>query len=321
LEISYSVFNELLFYSILLDQFNTHNLELYPEIGNNLSSDIKIKYQKTEIYIEIGCLGRSLPSTKIENILKECAVYFGKQYSNGNIKIEVNSSKFPLTKEGHINVKKTIEVICNELDRLNIYSLKPCNNYINIEHLVEYLLNEELYKPLIGELSFYPTLNELLTLETFNEWLNNNKRNIIKGFEIITTIYLNELDHIFIQLHTEYYTPSELSNIIHGAYINHIIRHIDGQLYQIVKNYPNIIAIHTDDLNMFIMGKKFIIDNSIILKLKNHMHNIKNDYLSGILLYEYSSAKSLFIKNPMYESNFIVVKEMLEKIGVNIIIA
>ena len=320
LERSYSPFNELLFYSILLDQFGKKNVELYPDIGNNLSSDIKISYSNEQIYIEIGCLQKSLPSIKIENILNKCAEYFGKKYSKGHIKIEVDSSKFPIDDKGNIDETKSIKKICNELDRLNIYNLKPFNKYINVENLVSYLRNEKLFKPLIGELYFFPTLNEILKIEFVKNWIENNKNNIINGFDIITTVYLFELDHIYIEFHTEYSSPSKSAILIHYSFINHVKRHLEGQLYQIIKGYPNIIAIETEYLNMFIIGNEFIIDRSLIINITDYLKSIEIFNLSGILLYNNDTSKSIFIKNPTYKSKFMTINEVLNKIGIKIII-
>lgn len=320
LESSNSPFNELLFYSILLDQFGINNVELYPDIGNNLSSDVKISYKNEQIYIEIGCLQKSLPSIKIEKILNKCAEYFGKKCSKGHIKFEVDSSKFPIDDEGNIDEIKSIKKICNELDRLNIYSLKPFNKYINIENLVSYLRNEELFKPLIGELHFFPTLNEILKIEFFKNWIENNKINIINGFDIITTVYLFELDHVYIEFHTEYYSPSKSANLIHYSFISHIKRHLKGQLYQIKKDHPNIIAIETGYLNMFIIGNEVLIDRSLIIEIKNYLKNKNVFDLSGILLYSNDTDKSMFIKNPTYKRKFITINEVLNKVGIKIII-
>lgn len=307
---SYSPFNELIFYSLLIDKFDVNKVELYPEIRDGLSSDIKISCKDENIYIEIGSLNKSLPSLKIEHILNECVEYFGKKYKLGHVRFEVDSANFPLDLNDNIDVEQSINAICKELDRLNLYDLKPFNDLIILNDLITYLKNEELFKQSVEQI--FPFLYKVISLESVKNWLEKNKKELKEGFEIITTLTTHTMDHTYIEFHTEYQTPSKSAPLIHSSYINHIIRHIEEQLYQIYEGKTNIIAIHTNHLNMFIIGDVFIINYALITEMKKYIQTKNIQSLAGILLYEYNTGESIYISN-MNNSN---VEKILYKLGV-----
>jgi hypothetical protein len=301
----------------LLMNDNIKEIEFYPIIKKDISSDIRIMVNTTEIYIEIGSLGKNLPTRMIENMLNKSAEYFGRKYlkQNGHIKFEIDTANLIRDSEGRLKIDDSVSLLCEEMDRLNIYSLIPFNNYLYLKDVLDYLGNEELFKPIIQETNLFPSLKDVIKYNNIQIWLDENKKGLLKGFKLITTFYMNVLDHIFVEIHTEYQTPSKASVLIRKSFINHLKRHITEQSYQIKKNTPNIIAINAEYLNMFILGSKYIHDASLVNEIRRFLIEKNMVHLSGILLYD-DYGKILFIQNQIALEQSKLKKNILYKIGI-----
>jgi len=321
---SSSPYNELLFYSLLDKMFLKKQLELYPKLDEgNKKSDIKLSYNNYKLFIEVGTLNETIPTKKIKKILNNVSKYFGDKIQNGSFHFEIDSSKLKLDANENIDIEKSCKRIKKEIDLLNIVDLRNTNVAIDVHDLIEYAQNESIYKDLIfEEYHLLPSIGDAFKNKTVLSWYEKNKLNfsdvkIINYFNCIE----NKLDKTFIEFHTEYMFPSKTAQLIHSSVINHIMRHIEEQSYQIKVDALNLIAIQVETLSLFIIGKRYVFHDDIIYKLKKYLSQSKFVDLLGVLLYDINNSKSMFItSNIQSEEKKEILNKFLSNFGVQIIV-
>src|SRR5450759_1365516 len=108
-----SVCVELKIAKHLVDLLGIENIKLYPKLsGGDKSSDILVKVNDKNIYIEVGNLDDSMPEKKIQKILQDVAKDIGRNLEELNITclllIKIDTSELVLDNKGYIDTKKSV---------------------------------------------------------------------------------------------------------------------------------------------------------------------------------------------------------------------
>jgi len=255
-----SVCVELKIAKHLVDLLGIENIKLYPKLsGGDKSSDILVKVNDKNIYIEVGNLDDSMPEKKIQKILQDVAKDIGRNLEELNITclllIKIDTSELVLDNKGYIDTKKSILKLITEF-----------------EYIQKYIQSNESIEIDIDK----------------NELMKN-------GNNLITFIKATKNSPLFVTIQTEASYPSKAACLEQESFVNHILRNINRQLKeeQIEQNKPNIIFIQGYNWTVFVMDEP----KPIIDKIKTFFKKCPEKYLSGIAVVGTDFSNIMYINN------------------------
>lgn len=256
---SVSVCTELLTSDYLADRLGKDKIELYPKLQGGGKSDILVKVNDKNIYIEVGNLDDSMPEKKIQKILQDVAEGIGRKLEQLNITclllIKIDTSELVLDNNGNIDTGNSTLKLISEF-----------------EYIQKYL-----------------QFNESIEIDIDKNELMKNGNKIIKFIEATKNSTL------FVTIQTEASYPSKAASLEQKSFVNHILRNIKRQLEeeQIEPNEPNIIFIQGYNWTVFVMDEL----KPIINKIKTFFNECPEKYLSGIAVVGTDFRNIMYINN------------------------
>lgn len=315
---SLSAYSELVIAKRLADKFGKDKVEIYPRLSTGKFSDILVKLETKNVYLEVGNLGESLPEKKIQEIVDEAAKYLGEKLKNPcYFRVTIDTAELVFDQNGYIDVKESIRKIISEIDRLCLYKLAGFEGSIKLRDIAFVLSKVELLKKV--NLIDHTTKKYLKLIEKphVKQWVNSCREQIVQGSKLICSIKCYKLGAILVEVHTNFFYPSSAAEAELNSIINHVVRHIKGQLEeeQLQPNSPNIIVIQSGKLDIFYLMFGFPPINQLYKKIKKFFHNRREKNLSGIILFSTDFDKLIFIANDQAGKKSKLTKNEVEKLG------
>lgn len=91
--------------------------------------------------------------------------------------------------------------------------------------------------------------------------------------------------------------PSKAAMAEMDSFLNHVTRHINGQLAQLQPGSPNIIVVQGFNWVMFGLGDDFEDVEPLHTKIQAYLEKKKLPHLSGIAFFSEDFSKSMFVPN------------------------
>jgi len=312
---SLSVYSELVIAKRLADKFGKDKVEIYPRLSTGKISDILVKLEAKNVYLEVGNLGESLPEKKIQEIVDEAAKYLGKKLKNScYFRVTIDTAELVFDQNGYIDVKESIKKIISEIDRLCLHKLAGFEGSIRLRDIAFVLSKVGLLKT-IGFID-HTTEKYLKLIEKpyVKQWVNSCREQIVRGSKLICSIMCYKLGTLLVEVHTKFFYPSPATEAELNSIINHVTRHIKNQLKQLQPNSPNIIVIQSSKLFSF----DFIAVSpsiNLLLKIKEFFNQLREESLSGIILFSSDFDRSVFVANGQASEMSKLSKNEVEMLG------
>jgi hypothetical protein len=124
------VIEEILAMYVLARTFGKENVIPYPKLNSGKEADLMVRFNGTDVYIEIGSLGARLSEKRIEKVFNEVAewicVKLGEINKTLYLRVEIDTTEIP-TKDNHINEEEAYNAIKRELKYLGLKELLRLN--------------------------------------------------------------------------------------------------------------------------------------------------------------------------------------------------
>jgi len=282
----------------LAQKLGRTNVELYPRLVGGGLSDVSVRLNNKNIFLEVGNLGESLPEKKIQEILKKSARYLGKNINaQCYLCLHVDTAKLSFDKEGRIRVRSSINKLNSEIDMLAIHKLAGFKGYFNIREIASAIENQLLYKRIGWKMLNKQLQNLLVQIRSrkMKSWLNSFDPALLKKAELIKSIIAGPgTSTLLVEIHPLGFFPSEASIAERRSFLNHLVRNIETQIEekQIQPNAPNIILIQGYNWTVFALDPAVLHD-----RLRQFFDQRRNEHLSGIAMFGAEIERTAFISN------------------------
>ena len=300
---SFSAFTELHIAGILADRVGINNVKLFPQLSNGKHSDILVRLAKENLYFEIINLGRRESERKIEEIVTCVAGYIGKKINKCDCHLQayIDTAELVSDDRGNIEVGTSLELLCQEADRLAIHKLAGFSGLLNIESMrrLRGLLELKPWKQnkdALDESS--KQLVELMETPIVKEWLK-----CIDSIERHTpyTAFLGCLTTkgLLVEIHTDDIYPSTAAKAEEVAFISQIKRAIKREINkgQLESDNANIIIVQG-----MLWSNEFEGISQDFEKIGRALNELLAEnvspHLSGILLFSNKLDNARFVANP-----------------------
>lgn len=304
---------------IMVTRFGKENIELWPGLDKGGESDIKVNCGGREVFIEVGNLSFSLPEQKIRRILDESAARIIKTLDKGYNHLTVVSSEFEFDDDGYLNVEKSVEKICGEIERLKLGNLVNYAGGINFSQLAYVVGNEELLRslgPLV--LSFEDEFN-IINTEPGKSWVVSCRDELVRGSNLLTGFIRSNSNNNVVEVHTEGFYPSTAALAEQKSFIRHVKSHIDGQLHQMQPGKCNIIYVQGDNWTLFgIMD--MIGENPLYSEVKEYLEDKGISELNGVVIVRSDFNRPVFVYNESCDQAVCFPHDQLAQLGFDVIV-
>jgi hypothetical protein len=316
---SISPSSELMLARIMVTRFGKENVELWPDLDNGGESDVKVKFGRREVYIEVGNLSLSLPEKKIQKILDDSAAKIIETLDRGYNHLTVVSSEFEFDENGYINVEKSVEKICGEVERLKLGNLVNYTGGINFSQLAYVVENEELLMHLEPLVLRYEDEFNIINTEPGKSWVVSCRDELIKGSNLLTGFIRSNSNNNVVEVHTEGFYPKTASLAEQNSFIRHVKSHIDGQLHQMQPSKCNIIYVQGDNWTLFgimdILGR-----NPLYREVKKYLEDKGISELNGVVIVRSDFNKPVFVYNESCDQTICFPHDQLSQLGFDVIV-
>jgi hypothetical protein len=295
----HGVIEEILAMYVLAKTFGEENVIPYPKLSSGKEADLMVRFNDTNLYIEIGSLGARLSEKRIEKVFNEIAEWICAKLRQYNqdlyLRIEIDTTEIPL-KENYIDEDGAIKAIKRELECLELDELLRLDwrGSLNFEVALQVIdIDPKILNQQECELAKADN-------PQVREWVKK-KKGMFKCLKFVKSIRCYNFQTMVVEVGSLESYPSKLSEKLLEAIAKQIIRHLNEQVKQIEPNCANIIAIDTkhwslqptEGLDVFFKEKPFKYLKDEIMSVL-----VKNADISGVILFFNRINHGVFIHNP-----------------------
>jgi hypothetical protein len=281
---------------------------------------------RKKVFLEIGNLSESLPEKKIQEILDKAAYHVGKSLQDSILMLlEVDTAEFLTSdSERHIDVKASSEKLIAEFDRLCLDKLTEYEGRLDINEIAETLRYKKDMEDLLKKspsliLPHDKKQLDLINSPAISRWISSSRGQVARGSKIITWISKHKAKFLLVEVHPQMIYPSSAALSERDSFINHVIRHIEGQLKQLQPGSPNIIVVQGSNWILFELGENFEDIEPLALKLREYLAKNRQIHLSGVAILTNDFAKSAFIPNEEAAEESKLTSDDVERLGMQVI--
>lgn len=320
-----------------------NDVSLFYKTSLGKKPDLYVKVGNKDIIIELTGLNSRKSEQTIEKVIERVSQSYLSKYSMGKSLIFLfDTFDLPTDENGHIDENKAVEIIENDIDKVELGSLKDFNGAINFRNqLIElYETNDERGKNIVignqmisfsdlfdvtndNELRLYGDDERIDILRKWLEKVNHiNLDNIL--FDRILFLDNNE-NHNCVMLNSiegvEYYTDVQTTKFFKpsGIFYKMLVNHIQNRTkYKVCEGQyedglPFIIAIRAPDWH-FEYEKNY----EDFIPIHNQIeHYLKNfDQVSGVWLYTNNLYDGRYIENPCAQEEIRLIENELINAGI-----
>jgi hypothetical protein len=293
------VIEEILAMYVLARTFGKENVIPYPKLSSGKEADLMVRFNGTDVYIEIGSLGARLSEKRIEKVFNEVAEWICVKLIEINktlyLRVEIDTTEIP-TKDNHINEEEAYKAIKRELKYLGLKELLRLNwhGLLDLERALQVI---DIDPKILNQLD-----RELAKADNpqIRDWIKK-KKDMLKCLKFVKSIgYYNSRAMVAEVWSGESY-PSKLSERLLEAVAKQIIRHLKEQVKQTEPDCANIIAIDTRHWSLQPMeGLDVFFKETLFKHLENELMSVlmENADISGVILFVDRIDHGVFIRNP-----------------------
>ena len=316
---SLSAFTELIVAKRLVDRLGRENVELYPRLKSGGFSDVVVKVNGKEVYLEVGNLGKSLPENKIQRIIDASAKHLGEQIDTPcYLQVEINTAELEFDNEGRIDVGASITKLNSEIDMLSLQKLAGFNGWFAIESIADTLANQPLYARF--EQMLTPRNHELLDLvksEKIRDWLSCFGPSLLKKAKLVTSVIGGTTSNLLAEIHTRGVFPSEAAISERKSFLNHIVRNVETQMgeQQLQPGSANIIIVQGYHWIFFNFETGILGLEPLYERIWTFLNEKREGHLSGIAFFSAEFEGALYISNNYASESSLLSREDIAKLG------
>jgi hypothetical protein len=295
----HGVIEEILAMYVLARTFGKENVIPYPKLSSGKEADLMVRFNGTDVYIEIGSLGARLSEKRIEKVFNEVAewicVKLGEINKTLYLRVEIDTTEIP-TKDNHINEEEAYKAIKRELKYLGLKELLRLNwhGLLDLERALQVI---DIDPKILNQLD-----RELAKADNpqVRDWIKK-KKDILKSLKFVKSIEYYNSRTVVVEVWSDESYPSKLSERLLEAVAKQIIRHLKEQVKQTESDCANIIAIDTRHWSLQLKeGLDVFFKETLFKHLKNELKSVlmENADISGVILFVDRIDHGVFIRNP-----------------------
>lgn len=293
------VIEEILAMYVLARTFGKENVIPYPKLSSGKEADLMVRFNGTDVYIEIGSLGARLSEKRIEKVFNEVAewicVKLGEINKTLYLRVEIDTTEIP-TKDNHINEEEAYKAIKRELKCLGLKGLLRLNwhGLLDLERALQVI---DIDPKILNQQD-----RELAKADNpqIRDWIKK-KKDMLKCLKFVKSIGYYNSRAMVVEVWSGESYPSKLSERLLEAVAKQIIRHLKEQVKQTEPDCANIIAIDTRHWSLQpIEGLDVFFKETLFKHLKNELMSVlmENADISGVILFVDRIDHGVFIRNP-----------------------
>jgi hypothetical protein len=293
------VIEEILAMYVLARTFGKENVIPYPKLSSGKEADLMVRFNGTDVYIEIGSLGARLSEKRIEKVFNEVAewicVKLGEINKTFYLRVEIDTTEIP-TKDNHINEEEAYKAIKRELKYLGLKELLRLNwhGLLDLEGALQVI---DIDPKILNQLD-----RELAKADNpqIRDWIKK-KKDMLKCLKFVKSIGYYNSRAMVVEVWSGESYPSKLSERLLEAVAKQIIRHLKEQVKQTEPDCANIIAIDTRHWSLQPMeGLDVFFKETLFKHLENELMSVLmgNADISGVILFVDRIDHGVFIRNP-----------------------
>jgi hypothetical protein len=293
------VIEEILAMYVLARTFGKENVIPYPKLSSGKEADLMVRFNGTDVYIEIGSLGARLSEKRIEKVFNEVAewicVKLGEINKTLYLRVEIDTTEIP-TKDNHINEEEAYKAIKRELKYLGLKELLRLNwhGLLDLERAFQVI---DIDPKILNQLD-----RELAKADNpqIRDWIKK-KKDMLKCLKFVKSIGYYNSRAMVVEVWSGESYPSKLSERLLEAVAKQIIRHLKEQVKQTEPDCANIIAIDTRHWSLQPMeGLDVFFKETLFKHLENELMSVlmENADISGVILFVDRIDHGVFIRNP-----------------------
>jgi hypothetical protein len=293
------VIEEILAMYVLARTFGKENVIPYPKLSSGKEADLMVRFNGTDVYIEIGSLGARLSEKRIEKVFNEVAewicVKLGEINKTLYLRVEIDTTEIP-TKDNHINEEEAYKAIKRELKYLGLKELLRLNwhGLLDLERAFQVI---DIDPKILNQLD-----RELAKADNpqIRDWIKK-KKDMLKCLKFVKSIGYYNSRAMVVEVWSGESYPSKLSERLLEAVAKQIIRHLKEQVKQTEPDCANIIAIDTRHWSLQpIEGLDVFFKETLFKHLENELMSVlmENADISGVILFVDRIDHGVFIRNP-----------------------
>jgi hypothetical protein len=295
----HGVIEEILAMYVLARTFGKENVIPYPKLSSGKEADLMVRFNGTDVYIEIGSLGARLSEKRIEKVFNEVAewicVKLGEINKTLYLRVEIDTTEIP-TKDNHINEEEAYKAIKRELKYLGLKELLRLNwhGLLNLKVALQVI---DIDPKILNQQD-----RELAKVDNpqVRDWIKK-KKDILKSLKFVKSIEYYNSRTVVVEVWSDESYPSKLSERLLEAVAKQIIRHLKEQVKQTEPDCANIIAIDTRHWSLQLKeGLDVFFKETLFKHLKNELKSVlmENADISGVILFVDRIDHGVFIRNP-----------------------
>jgi hypothetical protein len=295
----HGVIEEILAMYVLARTFGKENVIPYPKLSSGKEADLMVRFNGTDVYIEIGSLGARLSEKRIEKVFNEVAewicVKLGEINKTLYLRVEIDTTEIP-TKDNHINEEEAYKAIKRELKYLGLKELLRLNwhGLLNLKVALQVI---DIDPKILNQQD-----RELAKADNpqVRDWIKK-KKDILKSLKFVKSIEYYNSRTVVVEVWSDESYPSKLSERLLEAVAKQIIRHLKEQVKQTEPDCANIIAIDTRHWSLQLKeGLDVFFKETLFKHLKNELKSVlmENADISGVILFVDRIDHGVFIRNP-----------------------
>jgi hypothetical protein len=293
------VIEEILAMYVLARTFGKENVIPYPKLSSGKEADLMVRFNGTDVYIEIGSLGARLSEKRIEKVFNEVAewicVKLGEINKTLYLRVEIDTTEIP-TKDNHINEEEAYKAIKRELKCLGLKELLRLNwhGLLDLERALQVI---DIDPKILNQQD-----RELAKADNpqIRDWIKK-KKDMLKCLKFVKSIGYYNSRAMVVEVWSGESYPSKLSERLLEAVAKQIIRHLKEQVKQTEPDCANIIAIDTRHWSLQPMeGLDVFFKETLFKHLENELMSVlmENADISGVILFVDRIDHGVFIRNP-----------------------
>lgn len=313
---SLSIFTELIVAKRLVEKLGRENVELYPQLQNGGFSDILVKIDGKDVYLEVGNLGESLPQSKIQQIIDASAKHLGEKIDAAAcyFQVEIDTAELVFDDKGRIDIDASVKKLNSEIDMLSLHELAGFTGWFTIEDIADIVANQSLYESMRQYLTPHEReLLELVKSEKIRHWLGRFDISLLKKARLIKSIIGGIVRSLLVEIHIKGFYPSKAAMLERESFLNHVVRNVETQIaeQQLQLGVPNIVMVQGYNWTVFRLGDL----EPLYTRIQTFFDEKKESHLSGIAVFSTEFERAVYVSNKYAAESSLLSKEDVAKLG------
>lgn len=315
---SLSVVTELEVASKMVERLGKDNVELYPQLASGRFSDICVKVNGKNVFLEVGNLDASLPEKKIQQIVNASARHLGEKISTQcYLQLIIDTAELVFSSEGKIEVDASIRQLNSEIDMLNLHRLAGFKGHLNLDDVAYIISNQLVHKGMKKWLT--PRDRELLNKindDKVKSWLSSFDIRLFEKVRLVKGIMASPgTSTLLVEIHIESFFPSKATISERKSFLNHIVRNIKTQIReeQLQPNAPNITLVQGYHWTMF--GFDLFDLRPLHMQMQSFFKRRREANLSGAVIFGREFEKAVYASNNYASESSKLSREDISKLG------